>query len=110
MVSFEFRASSIAQHADTDLSKTDINESEVEVIGAIVFGSDQGLVGQFNEDIAQFAVKSLGKLPGKPTIWAVGERVQTRLADAHSKLGAAYNLPTSVIGIAPLIGQLVAQI
>ncbi|MFP6791321.1 MAG: hypothetical protein VB954_15165 [Thalassolituus sp.] len=80
------------------------------MIGAIVFGSDQGLVGQFNEDIAQFAVKSLGKLPGKPTIWAVGERVQTRLADALTKLGSTYNLPTSVTGTAPLIGQLVAQI
>lgn len=110
MVSFEFRASLIAQHADTDLSKIDINESEVEVIGAIVFGSDQGLVGQFNEDIAQFALTTLAKLPGQPTIWTVGERVQTRLADALTKLGSTYNLPTSVTGIAPLIGQLVAQI
>ena len=109
-LSASFRASLIAQHADTDLSKIDINESEVEVIGAIVFGSDQGLVGQFNEDIAQFALTTLAKLPGQPTIWTVGERVQTRLADAPTKLGSTYNLPTSVIGIAPLIGHLVAQI
>jgi len=30
------------------------------VIGAVVFGSDQGLVGQFNDVVADFAVKTLG--------------------------------------------------
>lgn len=33
--------------------------------GAIVFGSDQGLVGQFNDVMAEFVVDALEKLPGK---------------------------------------------
>ena len=35
-------------------------------IGAVVFGSDQGLVGQFNDVVADYAVKTLAALPGKP--------------------------------------------
>src|ERR1700734_3104457 len=50
-------------------------------IGAIVFGSDQGLVGQFNDVVADFAIQTLAALPGKPEVWAVGERVQARLVD-----------------------------
>src|SRR5271154_5531367 len=51
-------------------------------IGAIVFGSDQGLVGQFNEVVADYAIAALAGLPGKPQVWAVGERVYARLQDA----------------------------
>ena len=55
---------------------------DASAIGAIVFGSDQGLVGQFNDVVADYAIKTLAALPGKPKVWAVGERVQARLADA----------------------------
>src|SRR5450759_1491741 len=37
-------------------------------IGAIVFGSDQGLVGQFNDVVAEYAIKTLAALPGKPHV------------------------------------------
>ena len=33
-------------------------------IGAIVFGSDQGLVGQFNDVVADYAIKTLAAIPG----------------------------------------------
>ncbi len=50
--------------------------------GAVVFGSDQGLVGQFNDIITDYAVKELEALPGKVQVWAVGgERVYSRLVD-----------------------------
>ena len=39
-------------------------------VGAIVFGSDQGLVGQFNDAIADRAVKALATLPGPARVWA----------------------------------------
>jgi F-type H+-transporting ATPase subunit gamma len=39
-------------------------------IGAIVFGSDQGLVGQFNDVIADHAIKVLEALPAKPSVSA----------------------------------------
>jgi len=47
-------------------------QTDAGAIGAVVFGSDQGLVGQFNDVVADFAVKTLAALPGKPEVWAVG--------------------------------------
>lgn len=76
------------------------------VTGAIVFGSDQGLVGQFNEEIAEFAVKTLKALPGACQLWVVGERVHGCLENAGLPLQKCYNVPTGINGIAPLVGQL----
>jgi F-type H+-transporting ATPase subunit gamma len=75
-------------------------------ICAIVFGSDQGLVGQFNEVVADFALKTLHDLPGKPQLWAVGERVQSRLTEAGLALAGSYSVPHSVKAITPLVGQI----
>ncbi len=75
-------------------------------IGAVVFGSDQGLVGQFNDVIADFAVKTLAALPGKPEVWAVGERVHARLTDAGLKPMGLFAVPNSVQAITPLVGQI----
>ena len=75
-------------------------------IGAVVFGSDKGLVGQFNDIIADFAIKTLAALPGKPKVWAVGERVQARLADAGLPPAGLFAVPTSVQTITPLVGQI----
>jgi len=73
---------------------------------AIVFGSDQGLVGQFNEVVADFALKTLRDLPGKPLLWVVGERVQSRLTEAGLALTGGYPVPNSVKAITPLVGQI----
>src|ERR1700679_2507519 len=55
-------------------------QTDTGAIGAIVFGSDQGLVGQFNEVVADYAVTTLAALSGTPQVWAVGERVHALLA------------------------------
>jgi len=75
-------------------------------IGAVVFGSDQGLVGQFNDVVADFAIKTLSALPGKHEVWAVGERVHERLADAGLPLMGLFAVPNSVKAITPLVGQI----
>jgi len=78
-------------------------------VGAVVFGSDQGLVGQFNDVVADFAVKTLGALPGKPLVWAVGERVHGRLSDSGLPLVGLFAVPTSVKAITPLVGQILVE-
>jgi F-type H+-transporting ATPase subunit gamma len=78
-------------------------------VGAIVFGSDQGLVGQFNETIADHTVKSLAPYPGRHLVMAVGERVQARLADAGLHLAGRFPVPNSVKAITPLIGQILLE-
>ncbi len=75
-------------------------------IGAIVFGSDQGLVGPFNDVIADHAMASLGGMVGRPQVWAVGERVQARLKDAGMDVLGVYAVPASVDAIAPLVAQM----
>jgi F-type H+-transporting ATPase subunit gamma len=78
-------------------------------IGAVVFGSDQGLVGQFNDVIADYAIETLAALPGKHHVWAVGERVHARLADAGLPLAGLYTVPISVDSITPLVGQILVE-
>jgi F-type H+-transporting ATPase subunit gamma len=75
-------------------------------LGAIVFGSDQGLVGQFNDVLADYAIKTLTSLPGKPQVWAVGERVHARLADAGLSSMGLLVVPNSVQAITPLVRRL----
>ena len=78
-------------------------------IGAVVFGSDHGLVGQFNDEVADYAVAGLAALPGKPEVWAVGERVHARLADAGLPLVGLFAVPNSVKAITPLVGQILVE-
>ncbi len=78
-------------------------------IGAVVFGSDQGLVGQFNDVVADHAVQTLAALPAPPGVWAVGERVQARLADAGLPLLGLFPVPNSVKAITPLVGQILVE-
>ncbi len=70
------------------------------VIGAVVFGSDQGLVGRFNEAVADHAV---------PRVWAVGERVHARLVDAGLAPVGRFGVPTSVNTITPLVGRILVD-
>ena len=78
-------------------------------IEAVVFGSDQGLVGRFNDVVADYAIQGLGALPGSPRVWAVGERVRARLADAGMTLVGQFAVPNSVKAITPLIGQILVE-
>jgi F-type H+-transporting ATPase subunit gamma len=75
-------------------------------VRAIVFGSDQGLVGAFNEGVAERALQALARLPGPAQVWAIGERVQGRLVAAGLPLRGCFALPTSVPSITPLVSQL----
>ena len=75
-------------------------------VGAVVFGSDQGLVGRFNDVVADYAIKTLAALPGKAQVWAVGERVHARLADAGLLMMGLFAVPNSAQAITPLVGQI----
>jgi len=78
--------------------------------GAVVFGSDQGLVGQFNEVLAEFAVNKLNAISGDKNIWAVGERVQGYLADASLPVSGNFQVPNSIAAITSLVGRILMEI
>jgi F-type H+-transporting ATPase subunit gamma len=91
-----------------EIEPTALKERQTDAgpIGAIVFGSDQGLVGQFNDVVADYAIKALADLPGKPQVWAVGERVHAHLVDAGLPVMGLFAVPNSVQAITPLVGQI----
>lgn len=79
--------------------------------GAIVMGSDQGLVGGFNDVLGDFALHALAAMPGKTVrIWAVGERMQAVMTDAVPDAVSGLSVPTSVRGITRLVDQLLVEI
>ncbi|MBE0614634.1 MAG: F0F1 ATP synthase subunit gamma [Burkholderiales bacterium] len=86
-----------------------ISQQDTGTIGAVVFGSDQGLVGQFNEDMVSFLVQTLERLPGEKIVWAVGERIQSRLADIDLSLRGSFALPNSIGAITQLVGQILIE-
>jgi len=98
-----FRGADLAAAMTGDTRTTD---ADAGAVGAVVFGSDQGLVGQFNDVVAGYALKTLSALPGKPRVWAVGERVRACLANVGLPLMGQYSVPNSVQAITPLVGQI----
>lgn len=69
---------------------------------AVIFGSDQGMVGQFNESLADYAMQALNSLSGAVRIWSVGERMQSRLREHGQSLQGSFVLPGAIRGIGPL--------
>ncbi|WP_263375522.1 F0F1 ATP synthase subunit gamma [Granulicella aggregans] len=92
-------------------SAGEIKPRRAQQIGAVIFGSDQGLVGSFNEVIVEFSLQSLRALPGKVTqIWAVGERLKALLADSTQSPIKEMEVPGSLDAITPLVGQILLEI
>jgi F-type H+-transporting ATPase subunit gamma len=87
-----------------------ITQRKQTAIAAIVFGSDQGLVGQFNEAMVEYAVDMLEKLPGKKIVWAVGVRIQSRLSETDLQPMAGFTLPNSINAITPLVGEILIEL
>lgn len=85
--------------------EADLQAAAEETSGALVFGSDQGLVGRFNDVVADHAIAALASLRGRTSVWAVGERVQARLTDGGLQLAGSFPVPNNVQAIAPLVGQ-----
>jgi F-type H+-transporting ATPase subunit gamma len=76
--------------------------------GAVIFGSDQGLVGRFNDSLMEFATSALLALPDRIThLWVVGERMRELVASSKLPSPVTLSVPHSVEAIAPLVSQLV---
>ena len=94
---------------ETISQKKETKRNDEKIIYAIVFGSDQGLVGQFNDSLTDFVSHSLNSLPGKKEIWAIGERIQSLLLDVGFNTTTLFPVPNSVSAITPLVGQILVK-
>ena len=79
-------------------------------IGVIIFGSDQGLCGQLNAQMASYALDEMDKL-GVPmedrTVLIVGERVRDYIEEAGQSHCECLPNPGSIAGITPMVQEIV---
>jgi F-type H+-transporting ATPase subunit gamma len=85
------------------------NKSEKSIC-AIVFGSDQGFVGQFNDALSQYVQDYLSTHEGTLEIWTVGVRVPLLLKDMGMLVTKEFNLPNSINAITSLIGSILVEV
>jgi F-type H+-transporting ATPase subunit gamma len=79
----------------------------------VVFGSDHGLCGRFNDEIARFAherLRELGATGTRRRCLAVGARTEARLAALGEAVDERLLLPGSVSGLAALAHAVLVQI
>ena len=82
-------------------------------LGAIVFGSDRGMCGQFNKQIATEAIAQLQPLKltaADLTLIAVGSRVIAPLEAAGQTIATCLPMPGSIGGITSMVQELLLQI
>ena len=96
---------------DINLKKevTTSKESDAKSVCAIVFGSDQGLVGPFNDSLSEFVSNSLQEFSGEKEIWVVGERIQYRLMDLGFNITKLFTVPNSVTAITALVREILIK-
>jgi F-type H+-transporting ATPase subunit gamma len=76
---------------------------------AIVFGSDQGLVGAFNDRLVQFVTKQIQSL-SDVKVFSFGARASNRLEEAGIVLAKAYPLPAAAGMVAYSMSGLISEI
>ncbi|CCI03123.1 F0F1 ATP synthase subunit gamma [Microcystis aeruginosa] len=82
-------------------------------LGAIIFGSDQGMCGQFNEQIVRYAVTQIQHLSidsSQLAVLAVGARVIPPLENAGIVSERNFAMPTSLAGITSMVQELLLHI
>lgn len=80
--------------------------------GAVVFGSDQGMCGQFNEHVVNYFL-DLARADNEAPNWSVmtvGSRISGRIADAGFDLHAEFSVAGSATGIVPVVQDLLRSI
>lgn len=75
----------------------------------LIFGSDHGLAGRFNEQIVTYTLEEYGAKTNS-LIFGIGEQVINRIGATDAALAAKFNMPTSISAITPFIQQLLQSI
>ncbi|MHB8138802.1 MAG: F0F1 ATP synthase subunit gamma [Smithellaceae bacterium] len=84
--------------------------STMKRLGVIVFGSDQGLCGQLNDQISVFMldyIKKTGVKKENRKVLSVGARVADYVEDAGQPVDELLGTPGSTAGITPLVQEII---
>lgn len=82
-------------------------------LGAVIFGSELGMCGQFNDLIVSYALEQCDQLKGgkgNRAIMAVGARTVSRLEEAGEKVKFYFDVPGSLSGITPRVQEMLLKI
>ncbi len=80
------------------------------LVCAILFGSDQAFVGQFNDSLTRYVHQTLDTIKGKKVIWTVGTRIPLLAGDYGLEVDKQFPLPNSIHAITPLIESILMAI
>jgi F-type H+-transporting ATPase subunit gamma len=101
----------ILQHRQAVLAKPKFSDKDRS--GVVIFGSDQGMCGQFNEQIVSLAMQTMrdrGVDSRSRVLLAVGERVMGLLEDTGQPVETVMSLPASVGGITGTVQEILLEI
>lgn len=88
-------------------------ELEAPRLAAIVFGSDHGLCGRFNEEITQYALDRMASTSAHPTdrlLLAVGARVAASLENEGQTIEENFLVPGSAAQITATVQQILVKV
>ncbi|MBN3896056.1 MAG: F0F1 ATP synthase subunit gamma [Nostoc sp. NOS(2021)] len=101
------------QQMNGDSDSRSLSTSDVGRCGVIIFGSDQGMCGQFNEQISRYAIAELEKLnisPEQLAIFAVGSRIISHLETAGYAIEQTFTMPGSLTEITSMVQEILLHI
>ncbi len=81
--------------------------------GAVVFGTDQGLCGGFNDQIVSHALESLGErepVRQSRLVACIGGRASALLDERGQTIDEGFSVPNSLSGITPLVQKLLVKL
>lgn len=82
-------------------------------LGAVIFGSDHGLCGRFNEDIVEYSLERMESIPADKDsrrILAVGARTAASLEHAGQTIEEEFPVPGSANQITGMVGQILLKL
>lgn len=106
--SIELSLMACVANAPKIIQELQAKPAEATKTGVLLFGSDQGMVGQFNDLIAEYAHKQLADVATEKIVWPIGKRVAYKLQRYTAlTVRPAFALPTSKNDLATCISRLI---
>lgn len=82
-------------------------------LAVVIFGSDVGLCGRFNEDLTSYALDKMNGFPipmSARLILAVGTRIDARLSELGHPVAETFMTPGSVVGIGATVKLILSKL
>lgn len=89
----------------------DAGEPGGQATGILAFGSDQGLVGDFNEALAAHVARTCGAAGDDEVhVWVVGERLAHALSAQGYRIASCRSCPWGIEAVSALVGELLLDL